>query len=1116
MRTDIPDAPGRRAVLPFTAQTLAGPLHAIADRERTSATALLAAGFQALLHRYTDHRYTDHRYTDHRYTGGPDATAPDPDPGDMTLPELARAATMDPAGTYRVSSPGLSLLTGPDDRVPRGSIEYDPGTFDAEFIGRLPGHLTQLIEDAIASPQIPVRRLRMLTPAEERQFGVWNATAIGYPADALVPELISRQAAATPDRPALVFERRVTSFSEVDERSGQLAHFMAALGAGPGEPVCVYLDRSPELVIAAVAVLKSGSAYLPIDPDYPAARVAYMIADSRAGILITRSDLARQLPPVRATVIELDTDRARIASQPARPPSPASSGADLSYVIYTSGSTGKPKGAMNTHRGLLNRIQWMQETYQLTPEDAVIAKTPCGFDVSMWELTWPLMTGARVILPRPGGQGDPRYLADLIETEKVTIAHFVPSMLRIFVDTVDFGKLGSLRQVLSGGEALSADLRDRFFSASDRIALDNLYGPAEAAIDVTRWACRPGDPAVPIGRPIANTTVHVLDRWGNQVPIGLPGELHVGGVQVAHGYLHRPGLTAEKFIADPFSAEPGARLYATGDLARWRADGVLEYLGRLDDQVKVRGQRVEPGEIESVLREHGNVTEAAVVQRDAPSGEPALVAYVQASGSGVSQAELRAWLERRLPGYMVPAFISVIETLPLSPNGKLDHAALRARPLPAPDTGYVPPANPLELRVAGIWTRVLGLRAVGRGDDFFALGGHSLNAVSVIAAIADEFGVTIPLSAIFAVPVLGDFVAACVAPRIEAREGGNERPEAGPVRSRETRAAPLSSAQRRLWFLDQMYPHSAAYHIPLAWRLRGPLNVSALRQALTELLRRHEVLRSRIIEADDGDPVQVPTAPAAAALPLTDVPEVTEELLRARTAVRFDLRAGPLLRAELFRTSGAHHVLLIVVHHIAADEWTIGLLESELAELYSALAENRPGRLEDPPAQYGDYALWERDALTPSALSDLAGFWTAELAGAQPIDLPIDRPRPPVPSFAGRRARATVPAPLMERLRGEARAQSGTDFMIMAAGLQALLSRYTGQDDLTIGTVTANRPRRELESVAGFFVNTLPLRVDLSGQPSFAELLGRVREAALRAFEHQEMPFDELVRAVAP
>ncbi len=649
-----------------------------------------------------------------------------------------------------------------------GLLEYDSALFAAATPRRMLRHLETLLASAAANPGLASSRLEILTAEDRRQLAAWNGTQTPYPDGCLLHELFEAQAVRTPNAPAVEFGQQSFTYAELNARANQLAHRLRKLGVRPGALVGVCLERSLDLVVALYAVLKAGGAYVPIDPGYPPARVAFLLEDAAAPVLITTTALLAELPPQNAAVLTLDDGWSAIASEPDSNPVTETQPGDLAYVIYTSGSTGKPKGAMNTHRGICNRLLWMQDRYQLTPGDKVLQKTPFSFDVSVWEFFWPLLAGARLVVAAPGGHQDPAYLVRLIRSRGITVLHFVPPMLQVFLEEPGVAQCRSLRHVICSGEALPYELQERFFQVLGA-ELHNLYGPTEAAVDVTHWTCVRGGARkiVPIGRPVANTQVHVLDRHLQPVPVGVAGELYIGGVQVGRGYHNRPELTAEKFIPDPFRGEPGATLYRTGDLCRWLADGVVEYLGRIDSQVKIRGLRVELGEIETALNAHPQVGGSAVVAREDAPGGKRLVAYVvgRRSAPPPDAAGLREHLRRQLPGFMVPAAFVFLERFPLLPNGKVDRRAL-----PAPDAAAAarPAGNPpaaaggLEQAIAAIWNRELGGTEIDLDANFFDLGGDSLRLMRVRAAILHDLGRDVGMTDMFRHPTVRS-LAACLA-----------------------------------------------------------------------------------------------------------------------------------------------------------------------------------------------------------------------------------------------------------------------------------------------------------------------------------------------------------------
>ena len=684
---------------------------------------------------------------------GPGAAAEGADAGDA----LAGAVMMNGGGSeVETARFDLMLTLSSHARGITGNLEYATDLFEASSIRRMIGHLERVLEQLADDADRPLSALTLLDAGERAQVVEgWNATDAEYPADATLHGLFEARAARTPDAVAVRSEDEALTYAELNARANRLAHHLAGLGVGPEARVGLCLERGLEMVVALLAVLKAGGAYVPVDPGYPADRIAYMLADSGVPVLLTQERLRGVLPETEARIVAVDT--LNTAAERAENPCVAVTPANLAYVIYTSGSTGRPKGVMNAHGGVVNRLAWMQAEYGLGADDVVLQKTPFSFDVSVWEFFWPLQQGAQLVMARPDGHRDPAYLQEVIERRGVTTLHFVPSMLQTFVETADADRCATLARVICSGEALPPSLVERFharFPAS--AALHNLYGPTEAAVDVSYWACgRDGADVVPIGRPVWNTRLYVLDAAFQPVPAGVPGELYIGGVQVARGYLNRPELTAGRFVPDPFAAS-GARLYRTGDRARWRADGALEYLGRLDEQVKIRGFRIELGEIEAALRTFDGVTDAAVVAREDAPGEKRLVAYLV----GDADAEaLRAHLGRGLPDYMVPAAFVALETLPLTPNGKLDRKALPAPEFGSAEERYVAPRTPTEATLAGIWAEVLRLERVGVQDNFFELGGHSLLATRIITRIRETFGVELPLRAFFEVRTVAALAA---------------------------------------------------------------------------------------------------------------------------------------------------------------------------------------------------------------------------------------------------------------------------------------------------------------------------------------------------------------------
>ncbi|HEY3568484.1 MAG TPA: amino acid adenylation domain-containing protein [Thermoanaerobaculia bacterium] len=1031
-----------------------------------------------------------------------------------------------PMGT--IDLPGLSLSTLPfDSHTAQFDLDvnvwerdeelifqvgYSTERFDPATPRRWMAHLETLLRGLVADPGRPVSRAPLLSPAERWQLaGEWNDTALPLPLGRCLHELVAAQAARTPDAPAVVAEDGELTYGELAGRAERLARRLRRLGVGPEVPVGLFAERSAALVVAVLGVLEAGGAYVPLDPGYPSGRLAAMLEDTAAPVLLTTSALAGQLPPHRARVLLLDDEEEKETDSGEEAPALRPTADNLAAVIFTSGSTGRPKGVMLPHRGLVNRLLWAQHAYRLGPADAVLLKAAFGFDFAIWELFAPLLAGARLVVARPGGHVDPAYLARAIRAHGVTLVHFVPSMLDVFLSEEGTPALPSLRQVFAGGEALSPALRERFLARFPGVPLDNQYGPTEISIDTTRWVCAPGqDPLrVSLGRPIGNTRVHLLDRAGSPVPAGAAGVLHVGGAGVARGYLGRPDLTAERFVPDPFADAPGERLYDTGDLARRLPDGNLEFLGRADSQVKVRGVRVEPGEVETALLRHPAVAAAAV---GADADGTRLAAWVVLRpDAGAAPAALRDFLRDWLPEAMLPSLFVPLEALPQTPSGKLDR-----RSLPAPEAAArqtLAPSTPAERVLAGIWSDLLGVEAVGAQDDFFDLGGHSLLATRLVSRVRQTFGVELALRAVFEAPTLAVFAA-----RVDReRGGGTVVPPVLPVPR--DRPLPLSFSQERLWFLYLLAPESPVYNMSAAMRLAGRLDVAALAAALSEVLRRHEALRTTFRTTAAGAVQEIhPWAPQPqplidlAALPQAARQREARRIARQEGVRPFDLEHGPLLRTLLLRLEAGEHVALWSTHHVAADGWSLSeVFVPELTRLYAAAVEGLPSPLPEPPVQYADYAVWQRDWLRGEVLAEQLGHWRRELDGLPPLDLPADRPRPPVPSGRGGAVLWDLPPTRTAALARLARAGDATLFMALFAAFAAALHRETGAAALPVGLPVANRSRGEIEGLIGFFVNTLVLRGDLSGDPDFPALLGRARATVLGALSHQDLPFERLV-----
>ncbi|HYH79840.1 MAG TPA: amino acid adenylation domain-containing protein [Longimicrobium sp.] len=983
-----------------------------------------------------------------------------------------------------------------------GAVQYAADLFEPATAARIAAHFARLLAAFADDPDERIGRVALMDAAERaRVLAAARGPEAAFAAGP-VHAGVAAQAARTPDALAVAAGAARLTYAELDARAGRAAAALRARGVGPDVRVGVCLERSIELVVALLAVLRAGGAYVPLDPESPPARLRALAED--AGVALVVVDAATEHAATDAAL------RVRMDALEAASPLTENDGgvevdaANLAYVLFTSGSTGRPKGVAVPHGALANHMAWMQAAFPLAAADRVLQKTPIGFDASVWEFWAPLLAGATLVMAPPGAHREPARLARALADEAVTVAQFVPSLLQLLLDEEALGEARALRRVFCGGEALAAALAARCRAATGAEVV-NLYGPTEACIDATFAVATGAERAatVPIGAPVANLRGLVLDATGEPVPDGVPGELCLGGAGLARGYLGRPGLTAERFVPSAVGGA-GERLYRTGDRVRRRNDGALEYLGRADGQVKVRGVRIEPGEVEAALASHPAVREAAAAVR-----AERLVAWVVPvdGGPAPDAAALRAHLRARLPEPMVPSAFVVAGDLPRTAGGKLDRRALPAPPLEGGAVTGVAPRTAVEEILAGSWARLLGGALPGVHDDFFALGGHSLLAARAVAAVRAAFGVELPVRALFDAPTV-----AGLARRVEEARATTPEPTLPLVPVPRGGPLPASSGQARLWFIEQVDPGKATYTIPVALRLSGSLDVAGLERALAALVARHEALRTTLAPGDGG-PVQVVSPAADVSLPVEDAAD--DAALRARVHAEahapFDLAAGPLLRARLYRFAADDHLLQLTLHHVAGDGWSTGVMLRELAALYAG----HP--LPPLPVQYADYAAWERASLTGEAAEAHLAWWRGRLAGAPPVlELPTDRPRPPVQSHRGAETPVVLPRATAEALQALARREGTTLSMVLLAAWKLFLARYAAVDDLVVGVASANRARPETEGVVGFFVQTLPVRADLSGDPTVRALLGRVREGVLGAMEHAALPLERVVEALRP
>ena len=939
----------------------------------------------------------------------------------------------------------------------------------------------------------------------------WNDTVRDYPAGVCVHELVQAQARRTPDAIAVTCGGVHLTYGELDARSTQAARLLRRQGVGPDVLVGVYMERSPELIVGMLGVLKAGGAYVPLDPAYPRARVQLMLADTRVPVLLTQPGLAGRLDAGSAAIVALDAGWAALQGESAERFDSGASPENLSHVIYTSGSTGTPKGVQIRHSSVATLIHWAPEVLAIGDGTSVLASTSVCFDVHVAETWVPLSLGARIVIVP-----NALHLATLPAGESVDVASMVPSAA---AELLRMGGIPrSIRSLNLGGEPLRNELaQDLYRALPDLEQVVNLYGPTEDTTYST-YAVPPRgtERTMPVGVPVANTQLYILDGRLRPVRQGATGEIWIGGAGLSRGYLRRPAATAEKFLPDPFSPRPGARMYRTGDLGRGGEDGQVDCLGRTDHQVKVRGYRVELGEVEDALRRHPAVADAvAAVREDAP-GDRVLVGYVVGENAA-PQAELKAFLEERLPPYMVPTFIVALDGLPRLPNGKVDRGALPAPTLDA-ERPYVAPRTPAEDAVCRIWAEVLGLERVGAEDDFFDLGGHSLRATQVISRIRQSLGVELAPFAVFALRTPAELARA-------VERGGDAHddvPALVPVDR--DQPIPLSYSQQAIWFFQELSPGMKSYNFQAAIRFDGELDVAALRGALQEIVRRHEIFRT-VFVATDGEPRQRVQAPWAVDLHVTDLRHVPDEarqgelerILRAEFQKPFHLGTLPLIRWTLYRTADDAHVLAAVEHHFVHDGWSFGVFLQELAALYAASAEGRPSPLPPLEVQFADYAVWQRAWMRSDRAARQLEYWKRQLAGLPPVlELPADRPRPAEMSFRGRSLRHRLPPELARAAQAFSRRHGVTLYVTLLAAYQALLHRYTGEAAFAVGGGVANRNERLAEQVIGMIVNTVALRADLGGDPTAGELLDRVRRTTFDAYANREIPFGEVVEAVQP
>jgi amino acid adenylation domain-containing protein len=1035
----------------------------------------------------------------------------------LTIPELQIESLLVERGEEK-----FDLLVGMAEG-PNGldaSFEYNTDLFDPASIERMARCFETLLRGIAADPDTRLSRLPLLPHSEQEQMLIgWNQTHVEYPSDSCVHQLFEAQAQCTPQAIAAEHETERLTYRELDQRSNQLARRLQRLGIKPGTVVGILMGRGLTLAASLLGVLKAGAACLTLDPKYPPERLRLMLEDSQAPVLLVEGGGGADFVPAGVRQMPLALGCIDLESESSDPLPAAARAEDIAYVIYTSGSTGRPKGVLLTHRGLVNHHVAATALYGLSSKDRVLQFSSISFDIAVEEIfpTW--ASGGTVVFPTDEMPLEVAGFLRWVGEQGVSVLDLPTAYWHELVRELRGHPQPlprSLRLVIVGGEkASAAALAGWQKAAGPQVRWINTYGPTETSVIATAFEPPQGWPAereLPIGRPIANTRIYVLDQYMNLAPEGVPGEMYIGGPGVGRGYLNRPDLTEQKFVSDPYGA-PGERLYKTGDVVRYCPDGNLEFVGRIDQQVKIRGFRVELGEIEEALRQHSAVRDAVVVAYE-DHGEKRLVAYVAAPNG--CERELREHLRRRMPDYMLPAAIILLNTIPLTPNGKVDRAALPKPECARAGNGeeYVAPRNAMEEVVAGIWAEVLKVVRVGVNDNVFELGAHSLLAMQALARLRRSLSVELPLRSLFETPTV-----AGLARRILATQSGTSVPLPPLVALGREQPLPLSFPQQRLWFMSQLEPGSPFYNIPWTLRIRGPLNSAILESSLSEVVRRHEALRTRFITVND-EPAQMVASPEPLRVETVDIsgdPECNAEdharMLAAQEAQQpFDLASDVLLRAKLIRLKQDDHVLVLTMHHIASDAWSVGVLSRELWTMYATFTQGKMPSLPELRIQYPDYAVWQRQRLSGNTLDGLLTYWKKRLENVSPVlNLPFDEPRPAQQDFAGAKFVSLLPDNLVSALCELSRKEGATLFNTLLVTYQVWLSRQIGKEQFLLGTDVANRLHLESENLIGFFINLLPVHCDVSGNPRFRDLLRRMHQSLADDYAHQEIPFEKLV-----
>ena len=1006
------------------------------------------------------------------------------------------------------------------------AFDFDSDSVDRATVERWSDHFLTLLRHAAAYPDTLVSRLPLLAQSDRHCLLVdWNQTASEYPQQQCIHQLFEAQVAATPDAPAVRYQDDCLTYQQLNRQANQLALYLRRNGVGADSLVGLCLERSTSMMVAVLAILKAGGAYVPLSADQPKPRLAQQLSGTKA--LITEAKFECQMPAFEGHLILVDRDQKRWTDEPDTNANSVTNPENLAYVIYTSGSTGIPKGVAVRHRNLVNYTAFIQRRLGLeksaVPLNFATVST-LGADLGNTCIYPSLVSGGCLHVIGYDVAADSQQLVEYLAKYPVDVLKIVPSHLTALLNSGGGADILPRKFLILGGEAFTPLLLERIDAAGGSCEVLNHYGPTETTVGSLTLRLKELDwknssaRTIPIGRPIANTRVYVLDSHGEPVPVGVAGELFIAGDGVTAGYIGQPERTAERFVAERFGPDPGAKMYRTGDLVRYLPDGNLEFLGRVDDQVKIRGFRIELGEIEAVLLKHQGVKQAAVIALTDERGDKSLAAYVVGTAEG---DELRRYLRENLPDYMLPSAIIGLPKLPLNANGKIDRQALpKPEDVKAATKEPVAARTPSEEVVASIWAEVLRREGLGVEDNFFEIGGHSLLATQIASRLREHFKTPVPVRAVFESPSIAELAKRMDSARRE--EQGMIPPAIIPVPRNGD--LPLSFAQERLWVLDQIEPSNPLYNVPRALRLKGKLHADALERAINEIVRRHESQRTTFA-VRNGNPVQV-IAPTLTiplvAQDLTPLPEPERDAEARRISLEeglrpFDLSKAPLVRAHLLRLAPDDHVLQLTMHHIISDAWSAGIFLQELGVLYEAFCEGNSSPLPELKVQYADYAAQERAWLQGEVLEKQLAFWRERLKGIPAVlELPLDRERPKTRTFAGACEMLHIPTERLSGLKDLARQEGATLFMALMALFQALLSRYSGEEQIVVGTDLANRTMPETERMIGFFINLLAVRTDLSGNPTFRELLRRVREGLLESYAHQEVPFPKIVQEIQP